>query len=161
MRMQSHANLCGPAALANAFRTVGKTHVTEDKVAKAIKVAASAVEAPEQDGAGVRSLQRAAEAFGYALTPWTFAAFEQAWAYTLYSVGRGQPCLLAVDSGQTDEGHWITAIGTVGDSLLVADPAESEIVEPVTARALDTRWKDGSGSYYLLALAYVPKRRKK
>ncbi len=158
--MQSHPNLCGPAALANAFRALGKTTVTEDKIAGRIQSTASAVESPAQDGAGVRSLQRAAETLGYNLVPWTFTAFEQAWAYVAHALREGRPALLAVDSGQSEDGHWVTAVGTIGDGLLVADPAEAEIVEPVSAKSLDTRWKADDGTYYALVLTKMKKGKK-
>lgn len=143
MRMQSGQNNCGPAALANAFRALGSTVVTEDKVVAAMREAAPPTDAPEQDGAGVRPLQVAAEKWRYQLVPWNFQVPEIAQRVLVQFLVSPdpRPCLLAVD----DEEHWVTAIGVIGDRILVADPADAEIVRPYVWDKLALRWGPGYG----------------
>jgi ABC-type bacteriocin/lantibiotic exporter with double-glycine peptidase domain len=153
MRMQSHPNLCGFASLANAFKAIGKSSVTEDKLAAAAKKAATATETPEQDGAGVRSLQQAAEAFGHVLVPYTFGDVTMGWGLLRHYLDECKPALLAVD----DNSHWVTAFSTLGDKVMVADPAEAELVLPYTKEKLGVRW---GTSFYALFLWQASKPRK-
>lgn len=154
MRMQSTQNNCGPASLANAFRAIGRDNVTEDKVVVLMRKHAPASDAPEQDGAGVRPLQAAAGSLGYSLVPFKFEHPGMAWAFVRHTLSEGKPSLLCID----DNSHWVTAIGLVGDAILVADPAHAEIVTPMAADTLTLRW---APDYYMMVLVKTPRKRKK
>lgn len=154
MRMQSHQNLCGFASLANCFRAIGKERITEDKLADAAKKAATATETPEQDGAGVRSLQLAAQAFGYVLVSYKLEDRSVAWPMLVHYLGEHKPAILSVD----DNGHWVAAVGLIGDQVLIADPADAEIVRPYTRDKLDLRWRP---DHYALFLWKQDRPRKK
>lgn len=153
MRMQSHANLCGFASLANAFRAIGKAKVTEDKLAEAAKKAATSAETPEQDGAGVRTLQVVASGLGYSLEGIKAGSMALAWPCLRHDLGEGHPALLAVDDG----GHWVAAVGRIGSSVLIADPADAEIVRPYTYQELSLRW---GPDFYSLVLKKAKRVRK-
>lgn len=59
---------------------------------------------------------------------------------------RGRPAVLCVDSGE----HWVAAVGVLGDRVLVADPADNELVLSYTTAGLVARW--GEGRYYGVVL---------
>ena len=141
MRLQSHPNLCGPAAVANALRARGKA-ATEDKVLAAIKKAMGATEGhPEQDGTSALSIQRALEAVGMVGDPWTLADGPASWAFLRENLLWGRPVFLAVDYEGDRAEHWVVAIGVLGDRVLVADSADPELVLSLIYADLDRRWK--------------------
>lgn len=150
--MQSAANTCGFAALANAFKAIGRP-VTEDRLTQlARKVAPS--DTPEQDGAGVRVLQAVAASLGYALIPYKFADVMTAWALVRHCLGEAKPVLLAVD----DSSHWVTLVGLLGDGVLLCDPADPELVVPQNLSSLSPRW---GADFYALVLLKAQKQRRK
>lgn len=165
MRLQSSQALCGAAALANALRAVGVHKATEDRIVTLIKASADASDGtPAAEGIGPVQLDRAAGAFGYVLEPVTVHNPLAAFAMLRGWVAGGYPVLLAVDWHNGDAGHWMAAVGVMGDYVLVADSANDEIVLPYAGQALCRRWKSDTdpASLYSLVLkrTYAPRKKK-
>ncbi len=165
MRLQSSQSLCGAAALANALRAVGVHKATEDRIVDVIKKSADSAEGtPASEGIGPPQLERAANFFHYTLEPVTLNHTTAAYHLIRGSILDKRPCLLAVDHHRGDAGHWVAAIGVLGDWLLIADSANDEIVVPYAWQPLSFRCKsdtDPSSIYALILTRVWPARKKK
>lgn len=113
MRTQLRDWSCGAAALVNASLTLGKT-VSEGKVRKLAGTT-------REDGTDERGIIDAARALGLTATPSSSSDSTAAWAVVRANLLDGRPCLLCIDNW----GHWVTAIGIVGERVIIADPAET------------------------------------
>jgi hypothetical protein len=82
---------------------------------------------------------------------------EVAWDALKMRLTEGRPSLLPVDDGE----HWVAAVGLLGDSVLVADSADPELVVPYTQAALTRRWKTGDPpQYWAMDVRRAPRRRR-
>lgn len=135
MRYQEESWSCGPAALVNAARALGK-RVAEKRVR-------SLSGCTEDAGADERGLIFAARDLSLTATPHHSADSAAAWAFVRSNVLEGRPCLICVDSW----GHWVTVVGIIGDRVLLYDPANTKKnqaengVEPLTRPQLLKRWR--------------------
>ena len=114
MRYQEFGWSCGPSALVNAARTLGK-RVSE-------KRARSLSSCTEEAGADEVGLIAAARSLGLTATSHHSAEGSAAWAFVRANVLDGHPCLICVDSW----GHWVTVVGIVGDRVILVDPANTK-----------------------------------
>ncbi len=148
MRFQNLPWSCGPAALVNAFRALG-SKIAELKVRRAAGCS-------EEHGADEFGLMAAARELGFSAVPNTSHDVASAWAFVRANVMDGRPCLLCIDSW----GHWVTAVGTVGDRLLIADPSNGKRnmyengVHPFRRQALARRWRHSrvDDPFYAIAI---------
>lgn len=164
MRLQSSQSLCGAAALANALRSVGVHKATEDRIVTLIKASADSSDGtPAAEGIGPAQLDRAASAFSYTLEPLTLYHPQAAYYALRGFLTDGKPCLLGVDVHQGDVGHWVAAVGLLGDYILVADSANDEIVVPYAWQPLCNRWKSDTDPAYLYSMVlkrtYKPRKK--
>lgn len=130
MRMQSSQANCGPYALHNALWALGikrsadecevlcRTNATEGTYTTALMKAINTIRGTKCKEITGKSL------------------LEAMW-YLTEALRGGRPVILCVD----DEGHYITAVGLLGDRVLVADSADNELVLSYKLTGLKKRWK--------------------
>lgn len=147
VRYQEKPYSCGPSALLNACRVLGKK-VSERKLRPL-------AECSEENGTNEVGLISAARNLGYTATTHSSADQKAAWAFVRSNILDGKPVLLCIDNW----GHWVTAVGIIGDQILVIDPANTKKnsdengIHPMNRRALFKRWKCPSESEPLYAIA--------
>lgn len=135
MRYQSRPWSCGPAALVNAARALGR-RVTEGRVRRLSG-------STETVGTDEHGLMVAARELGFSAVPHHSRDAATSWAFVRSNVLDGRPCLLCVDTW----GHWVTAVGIVGDRVILIDPANTvknmaELgVHTMRRSALSRRWR--------------------
>lgn len=135
MRFQQLSWSCGPAAVVNAARAVGK-RIAESRVRKLSGTT-------KRDGTDEHGLITGIRGAGLTATPHWSTIDTTAWAFVRSNVLDGRPCLLCIDNW----GHWVTAIGLVGDHVLIADPTSATInqnengIHSFARRQLIKRWK--------------------
>lgn len=161
MRFQDNPALCGPAAVANALEALGVTGVTQSMVADLIKTSGKgkpALTGTTQEEL-VRTLNRWASV---TLSGCAKTAYEA--SYTLRgAIAWGAVAILGVDNTPT-EGHWIAAVGMLGNRFLIADGASEEIVTSWTEQDLLARWtsyetkRGKQGTYYEIIVAEAKKK---
>lgn len=148
MRYQDTSFSCGPAALVNAIRVLGR-RVAERRVR-------SLSSCTEEDGTDEQGLIAAARSLGYtASTHWS-ADQSAAWSFIRASVLDGKPVLLCIDNW----GHWVTVIGNVGDHVILVDPANTKKnmaengIMTLSRRDLAKRWrcKSEQEPFYAIAI---------
>lgn len=105
---------CGPAAVVNAVQALGK-RVTEGRVR-------SLAGTTEETGTDEDGLIVAVRGLGLTATAHHSSHSADAWSFIRANAMDGRPCLICVDSW----GHWVTVIGTVGDRIVVFDPANTK-----------------------------------
>ena len=110
MRYQSTPFNCGPAALQNALKVMGK-HITQSRLAELAGTT-------EAEGTDEEGLKRAALATGVGVDEISCAEPRVAFARVYGALLVGRPVLLCVDRWS----HWVTAIGVAGTRVLVAEP---------------------------------------
>ena len=114
MRSQQRSWSCGPAALVNICRALGR-RVAEGRA----RVLAGTTKAGGTDELGLIS---AARSLGLTAAVHSSSDKAAAWAFIRSNVADGRPCLLCIDQWQ----HWVAAIGVVGDRVLIHDPANTK-----------------------------------
>lgn len=57
----------------------------------------------------------------------------------LSCLDQGRPGVLCVE----DATHWVAAVGTLGPRVLIADPADNELVLSLTRTDLAAKWEHG------------------
>ena len=112
MRLQQKDWSCGPAALVNAVQALGK-HVSERRVRK--------LAGTTEGGTDEHGLMAAARSLGFSASPSSSADAAAAWALVRSNVLGGRPSILCIDGW----GHWVTAVGIVGERVIVFDPTET------------------------------------
>jgi ABC-type bacteriocin/lantibiotic exporter with double-glycine peptidase domain len=110
VRYQSTPYNCGPAALQNALKALGK-HVPQQKLAE---IAGTT----EAEGTDEYGLQRAILEYGFGFDPISCVEPRVAFARLYGALLMGRPVLLCVDRWS----HWVTAVGIVGTRVLVVEP---------------------------------------
>jgi ABC-type bacteriocin/lantibiotic exporter with double-glycine peptidase domain len=128
MRMQSSQANCGPTALYNAACALGR-EVSLEECERACKTTT--------DGTTVRQLKVGAGRMGLMVEGEVREKNPQIAALLLRDyLNRGCVMLTTVDADE----HWVAVVGMLGDRLLVADSAESELVLGYSMGAFLQRW---------------------
>lgn len=112
MELQTAIYACGAAALSNALAAVGYT-LPQEAVAHLAETAGG--------GTGARGLLRAARQLGARAESFDDDRVARAWRHLRGALVDGAACVLLFDAGE----HWVTAIGTLGEDVVVVDPAAS------------------------------------
>lgn len=135
MRFQMREWSCGPSALVNAIRAVGR-RVAEGRIRKLAGTT-------QKLGTDETGLITATRELGYTAVSHSSADQTAAWAFIRANVLDGRPCLVCIDSW----GHWVTVIGIVGDHVLLIDPARTKKniaengVHSLSRRDIFKRWR--------------------
>lgn len=135
MRLQSSPNGCGPAAVANALRALGR-EMTEERVEKKIKAIADTGDPAVQTGTIEAQIAKALAAFRVPATQLQLHHPIVALMALRGFLWTGHPVLLAVDNDE----HWVVATGVRGGWIDVVDSANGEVVIPYRDQELANRW---------------------
>jgi ABC-type bacteriocin/lantibiotic exporter with double-glycine peptidase domain len=135
MRMQDTAANCGPASVSNALQALG---IIRSQAECEVLCKTSGT-----DGTSTRNIIRAVQSLGCRGLPIKEKRQVVAWLMLMRWLRAGAPIILCVD----DSSHWVAAIGTLGDRVLVADPADNELVLSYDTEKLMDRWSATSGFY--------------
>ncbi len=144
MKRQAKSYWCGVAAIANALECLGIRR-SQREVERICHVSPDA-------GTDETEMKRALLANGVEVDEWpggisSPVSLHIQWLYEhVTDVG---PAILCVD----DDSHWVTVIGTCGDSFIVFDPARNQGVEVHDAASLAARWVNSDGVYYGIGIS--------
>jgi len=152
MRFQQDEYSCGPAALVNAFRVLGKTY-TQDQVASLCGTSL--------DGTDEEELKRGVGLLGgyWGENPFsTTVSGDSSLVWLRDNMKCRYPTLLCVDAWE----HWVTLIGVCGARYIIFDPQKTSRnirengIKVYSPRQLRSRWwkagdEIGKG-YYGLAI---------
>lgn len=138
MRMQDTQANCGPASLYNGLLALGVASTQAD--------CAAACGTTATDGTPPKGLLKGAKSFGRQPLIINEKRATVAILWLMHFLSHGRPVVLCVDKNE----HWVTAVAALGDRVLVADPADNELVLSCTTAALAARW--GEGRYYGIVL---------
>lgn len=155
MRYQSTDHFCGPAAVANALRALGR-NVTEMQVEAAVAKAHRKGEPKAVEGTSHIQIKKALEVMKYRYAEFSLAHAEAAWRTLRSYLLDGNPVMLSVDSDE----HWICAIGIIGTRILVADAADSELVLSYDREEMLRRWGSASDVVIYYGIAILDKNRR-
>lgn len=122
MRRQVADHDCGPTAVANALEALGR------RVGLA---GLRALTGCDPEGSDDEDVRRALLAYGCGVDEFASDDALAARAWLAQSLAVGSPTLLCVDRW----GHWITALGALGDATVIYDPGRE------TGGATALRWK--------------------
>jgi ABC-type bacteriocin/lantibiotic exporter with double-glycine peptidase domain len=136
VRLQSGQNSCGPAAVANALRALGKTNITEEKVAARLKNIASTGDPAIQTGTIEEQIVRALKSFKVPATQIQVYHPGVAVMALRGFLSMGFPVLLAVANDE----HWVCATGWRGRYIDLVDSAAEELVVPYKDVDLAGHW---------------------
>jgi ABC-type bacteriocin/lantibiotic exporter with double-glycine peptidase domain len=133
MRMQDTAANCGPASVSNALQALGVSR-TQAECEQLCKTSGT-------DGTSARNIIKALQSLGCAGL--VLKEKRELVALTLlwHWLRKGRPAVLCVD----DASHWVAAVGVIGERVLVADPADNELVLSYGADGLVDRWAAPGG----------------
>lgn len=129
MRYQSRQATCGAVGIVNALGALDHS-VTEDQVA-----AASGLRDLTR-GLGEREIKRALTSLGYGHSEIWVAQEPHGWLFLRDELAHGHPVILVVDNDR----HWVTAIGTLGKLVQVADGAHADLVSGKNREQLMKSW---------------------
>lgn len=135
MRLQDTQANCGPASLSNALAAMGVTR-TQAECEQLCKTSGT-------EGTSIRGLQTGMKALGYKPEVLNERRFDVALAFLRDALREGSAAVLCVDKAE----HWVAAIGLIGENVLVADPADNELVLSLAPDALKARWGSGNRHY--------------
>jgi len=135
VRLQSTSANCGPASLSNALAAVGVVRTEAECEALCATTGT--------DGTSARGLLKAVRAVGR--EPIVIDERRALVAYLRLEAALrvGRAVVLCVDAMS----HWVAAVGLLGARVLVADPADNELVTSVTPDALEARWSHNGRRY--------------
>ena len=138
---------CGPSAIVNAARALGK-RIAERRVRKLAGCKRDEGTDDWQMLDAIRALELVAE-------PLLTEDRTAAWALIRSSVLAGRPVVICIDNWQ----HWTTVIGVVGDRVLLVDPTfakgnqQENGVHSLNKTELLRRWKHRHlGQWYGIAI---------
>jgi ABC-type bacteriocin/lantibiotic exporter with double-glycine peptidase domain len=154
MRYQSTDHFCGPAAVANALRSLGK-NITEMQVEAAVAKAYRKGDAKSVEGTSQSQIKKALDVLKYNHTEFNLAHAEASWRTLRSFLNDECPVLLAVD----DSEHWVAAIGTIGKRVLIADGLNSELVLSYDREEMLARWGLSGDVVTYYGLVILPKKR--
>lgn len=109
MRFQIDTYSCGPAALHNAMKALG-ANIPERRIRAFSNTT-------EKDGTSEHGLAAAAKALGFDTELFVTGKHKQAWLWLTKKLTLGIPVILCISNSQ----HWATAIGLLGDRVLMFD----------------------------------------
>ena len=101
---------CGPAALVNALIAAGRYGVTEERAVNACKTT--------RDGTDEDDIKQGLEFLETDYEEFSSNSAENSWNWLRGCLMGGNPVLLAVD----DDEHWVTAVGVIGNGIVIIDP---------------------------------------
>lgn len=136
--MQDTAANCGPASLYNGLFALGIPSSQAD--------CAAACGTTATDGTPPKGIIKGAKSFGRQPLIISEKRATVGILWLMHFLGAGRPVLLCVDKGE----HWVTAIAALGERVLVADPADNELVLSYSTAGLAARW--GEGRFYGIVL---------
>jgi ABC-type bacteriocin/lantibiotic exporter with double-glycine peptidase domain len=140
MRFQSTQSNCGPASLANALAALGIVR-TEDELAVLCKTTGTEGTSTKNLHAAIRAVGRHPVILNEKRAPVALLWLES-W------LREGRPVIMCVDS----DSHWVTAVGALGSRVLVADPADNELVLTYSRGDMLKRWMSDGGRYYAVVV---------
>lgn len=135
MRMQDTAANCGPASLSNALQAIG--------IIRSQSECETLCRTSAQDGTTTRGLQSAIKSVGRQPEILNERRADVALSFLRDDLRKGRSAVLCVDLGE----HWVAAIGIIGDRVLIADPADNELVMSLSGDQLKSRWASGNRYY--------------
>ncbi len=130
MRLQDNQANCGPAAMSNALAAIGLLR-SQDECTVLAKTSAT-------EGTSTKKLLAAIRAVGRFPLVINEKRPSVAILYLCAMLDDGRSAVLCVDDGS----HWVAAVGLLGERVLVADSADSELVVSVTRTELAEWWAD-------------------
>ena len=133
--MQDSAANCGPASLSNALQALGIIR-TQAECEQLCKTTAAA-------GTTYAGLQRGIKAVGRYPVAVNERRYDVARLRLRDALTWGQAAVLCVDNNE----HWVAAIGLCGHRVLIADPADNELVVSLATDELKVRWGFGNRYY--------------
>jgi predicted double-glycine peptidase len=145
VKLQSTSFTCGPVAIVNAISALDDTDFSEEVVKELAGTTATHGTSPRQVRSAIKKLGYTSEKFE--------GPSHLAWRLLRGYLAEGNPVLLIVDNGA----HWITAVGALGDRILLADSADGETVVSRDAWSVLRRWTDNKGQCFGLAVLRVGK----
>ena len=134
MRYQSRKSSCGPAALANALESIGVVR-TEDELGTLSK--------QSTEGTSSINLRKAVEAMGIEVLNVCEQREEVAGWLLESQIRSGHPGVIVVDNDE----HWVSVVGILGETYIVADSADNDLMMFYSLQSLLTRWKGPSDRY--------------
>lgn len=137
MRFQSHQSSCGPASVANALLALGIVR-SEQECGTLCKTTVDGT-TPLGITRGLRQVP------GIEPSPIRETRADVALLRLAALLRGGRPAILCVDNF----GHWVAAVGMLGDRFLIADPADNELVLALDSGALLERWEGDSKPYFV------------
>jgi ABC-type bacteriocin/lantibiotic exporter with double-glycine peptidase domain len=128
--------MCGPTALSNALLSVGRD-IPPAACAELCGIT--------PDGIGDEDLERAIELLDFTPT------VVRSWYALRGALDAGAPVVCSVQEDRPYD-HWVAAIGTLGELIVVADSLSYEVVK--TYKRVDwlAMWSDGAEGRYGVAL---------
>lgn len=145
MVLQSTQYTCGPCAVLNALLALGVEGETERTISRLAGTSPI-------HGTNAAGLRRALSSLRYKSRPMSYGQPGRAAKGLLRALREGHPVLLLVDQDE----HWVTAIGVVGERVVIADSGSDFLVTTWSLDELARKWV-GSGKrpvYY--AIEVVP-----
>lgn len=142
MRMQDSQAGCGPASMSNALSAMGIRRTIPECEALC-KTTGTAGTSPKRLFKACHTVEGVSPGLLMEIRP------EVALLRLEGSLRRGRSMLLCVDKYD----HWIAAIGMLGERVLVADPADNDLVLSLQPGELLERWAgDGKFRFYGIIL---------
>lgn len=114
VRYQTTKYSCGPASIANALKCLGKK-VQEKNIIKLSNTT-------KKLGTDEHGIIKAITELGYNNNSFTTTNNNIAWNWIKKELYNGNPVILCVYNWS----HWITAIGIMGDLIILIDPARTK-----------------------------------
>lgn len=133
--MQDTAANCGPASLSNALQAVG--------VIRSQAECETLCRTSGTDGTSIKGLQSGIKAVGRYPVALNERRYDVARLRLRDALVWGQAAVLCVDQNE----HWVAAVGLIGHRILIADPADNELVLSLAIDELKARWGHGNRYY--------------
>ena len=134
--MQDTAANCGPASVSNALQALGVIR-SQQECEQLCKTSAT-------DGTTGRNMVKALTSLGFSPAVIREKREDVAALRLRMALHQGRPLVLCVDNWE----HWVAAVGVLGERILVADPADNELVLSYDVGALLRRWGGDAAPYY-------------
>lgn len=136
MRLQDSKVNCGPVALANALEAMGHAR-SVDELVKLCKTSAT-------NGTSPRNLVRAIEHLKESCDLRDHEIIKTgdpmaAWGLLVHGLSQGHASVGLVDDAQ----HYVSCVGLLGESVLVVDSGDSEVLVTYTREEWLERWDSG------------------
>lgn len=114
MKLQDDGYSCGPYAVYNALKALGRDSLDVEEIANAAGTDPKA-------GTDERGIKAALGAYGYTTTTLQGPGRDTFWEQLTKALTK-DPVILVVD----DNDHWVTLIGKLGDRVICADPENTK-----------------------------------